>query len=379
MSDSGFRILVLLAGVAVLIGVGFFFARLGGEAAYRKGYPRPFGFLLGFYFTVIGLAILRGMKPNEFELRRRAEAASLPPPDREAGGAKESLPWDNLVYPGNRPNFRAAIVFLAIGCGLTWMLQFRPEDLGGRQATVRSVPYEVGPWKCVAEQTKSSSGTTLLRFFGNEGGVWQCLREQSAGDQGQDAVMQQLKADDYFMRTYVNQNDGHVVQLYLVYRRYGRREFNHNPDMCFPAGGYVLKMRDVADLPYAGRMAPAVHMTFDGSKVERAPGQVGVPETTVSYLFASGRKTEHQFLRQQLWMALERLLPNKNGWALLRLTTEHQRMTGPSTTEPISANEALSAQQDFMQAVGGEIEKAITTDATTEAPIVNADGTLVTP
>jgi hypothetical protein len=369
---------VFLLIVGIFIAIGYAFGEVGADRADKKGYERHFGFLLCFYFTAFGLWVMNRLSPNTVELARRTEAAR----EKDTTENPPTLTW-SLFYPKLRPNFRAVLVLLIVAAGLTYMLQLRGEDLGGRAATIKSIPMVKSEWLCREEQTFTADKNTLIRtlmvqnghIMADAAGLPMYEEKEISGIQSEQ--MKSIGADDYLLREYLNMKTGIGVELYLVYRRYGRREFNHNPDMCFPAGGYIQETKDVAELPYGGQMVPAVHITFDGSRVERGPGQMGVPETTVSYFFASGKKTEHSFLKQQMWMAMERLLPNKNGWALLRLTTPHMRNSKQGAT-PISPSEAFAAQQDFMQTFGGEVEKSITTDDTPDAPLVNADGTPVT-
>jgi EpsI family protein len=178
---------------------------------------------------------------------------------------------------------------------------------------------------------------------------------KSLGDIESDAeTMKQIQADSYINRRYINAK-GDVVDLMVVYRRYGRREFAHRPDQCFPAGGYIGVTNRVAALPWAGKDVPAVYWLFDGRAVLRPDGQTGVPMTTVTYFFASANRTEHDFIRQQLWMALERIFPNKNGWTFLRLSSPRVE----------TDQRAMDAQRAFMAAMEPEIRKVITTDEAT--------------
>ena len=225
------------------------------------------------------------------------------------------------------PRYLSLIPMMAIVLAGTAYFKLRPEPIVG-SADVHRVPLERGEWKCIHEYPPN---------------------KEAEGE---------LKADSTVMREYRSVRTGQTVQLYLIYRRYGRREFNHNPDQCFPAGGYVQMSRDIGTLPYAGEDRRVVTMRFDGGKVERGDGKEGVPNATVSYFFASGAKTEYQFIRQQLWMAMERLIPNKNGWTLVRLLT-------PWQTNDI---DAFQAQQEFMQTFGPTIQQVITTDAAPAAP-----------
>jgi len=168
-----------------------------------------------------------------------------------------------------------------------------------------------------------------------------------------EVTMKQILADTYVQRRYVN-SKGQSVDVLLVYRRYGRREFAHRPELCFPAAGFNIVSKDRKTLPYAGRDAEVVHLYADGTRVQRADGGSGLPNTTISYFFASGDRTECDFLRQQVVMAFERVIPNKNGWTFVRLTSE----------VPDGSDDAqmLAAQQDFMRAVGPSIREVITTD-----------------
>ena len=211
--------------------------------------------------------------------------------------------------------------------------------------TMMAVVLAISLFASVRSSVKAPSAN--VREIAAELGRWKCPE----GDYSDPALED---ADSYLVRSYVR-DDGARVQLLVVYRRYGRREFAHRPDQCFPAGGYIQLKKDETTLPWAGREDKAVHMLFDGSKVERGDGEKGVPVTTVSYFFVSGNRSESDFMRQQLIMATERLFPNKNGWTFVRLVS--QRVT---TDEA-----ALEAQKDFMKTFEAEIRRVVTTDPET--------------
>ncbi|MBC8143165.1 MAG: EpsI family protein [Armatimonadetes bacterium] len=220
------------------------------------------------------------------------------------------------VRPSYKPNYPAVFALMAATTALGTFWELRPEPTG-EIADVKNIPMSVGNW-------------------------------QSAGDVEIDpATMAQIKADTYIQRRYQNP-EGKAVDILLVYRRYGRREFAHRPELCFPAAGYSIVSKDRTSLPYAGRDAEAVHLNVDGSRVP-------APNTTITYFFASGKTTECDFVKQQVLMALERVIPNKNGWTFVRLTTAQT----PGATDP----EMVKTQQDFMRAMAPALEKVITTDA----------------
>lgn len=212
------------------------------------------------------------------------------------------------------PNYAVVIVMMAVALAGSIAFAHRPEPSRAR-ADVTAIARQAGDWKQLYEGSLDAS------------------------------VIAQLKADSFVDRWYVNPQ-GQQVQLLVVYRRYGRREFAHRPELCFPAAGYTISKKGTTTLTWAGSDVPAVHMT--------ATAKNGA-NTNIAYFFASGKKTEENFIQQQLWMALERVIPNKNGWTFIRLQS-------PTVTTP---EEATAAQQDFMRDFAPEIERIITTDAQT--------------
>lgn len=231
------------------------------------------------------------------------------------------VPSPSVVGPVTaRPNYTLVIALMAVTFALSIFFTFRPQPQA-RAADVTQLPMNIGSWQC-------------------------------AGDIPTDAnTMKQMLADSFLHRQYVNPA-GQVVDLLLVYRSFGRREFAHRPELCFPAGGFVITKKARTTLPYAGEEREAIHLTADGSNVLRSDGGSGVPVHTISYFFASGRRTEADFMKQQVWMAFERLIPNQNGWTFVRLTS-------PRKT---SDEDALRAQQEFMRDYSKAIEDVITTD-----------------
>jgi EpsI family protein len=221
-----------------------------------------------------------------------------------------------------QPNFKAVIAMMAIAFGISTFFTLRPQDDSIPMANVAAIPGDLGDWRCVSDVPLDAG------------------------------LMSEMKADSYVDRYYQNRRTGQVVQLMVVYRRYGRREFAHRPEQCYPAGGYNIISKDHTTLPYDGRAVDAVHLVADGSNVQRSDGKTGVPTETLTYFFASGDRTESDFMKQQLLMAFERLFPDKNGWTFLRLSSP--RMT--------TDDDALEAQQDFMRVYGPPIKSVITTD-----------------
>jgi EpsI family protein len=239
---------------------------------------------------------------------------------------------DNATWHQERPDAlqtpkRVAPPWLPAGliagvvCAATLTIGLLPDPTAAN-IDVTQVPQTIGDWEYVGDIPDTQNAKDIVH------------------------------ADSMLMRQYFNRKLNQEIQLYLVYRKFGRRDFHHRPDLCFPSGGYNKVTDDKVDMHYAGGDARVSHSIYDGTNVLRGDGQKGVPMTTVTFFFASGKRTETSFMKQQLLMSVERILPNKNGWTLVRLTSPRR------TTD----DDALAAQKDFMQQYGDAIQQVITTD-----------------
>ena len=264
--------------------------------------------LFGFAFAIL-IALGKFMEWATGAKRNEREATEK--------HLEQPAPVPSLI---RTPRYNFLIGTLAVVFGLGLYFGSRGENISS-VADVTTIPRDLPGWKYLGDMKMD------------------------------DATMKQILADSYVDRIYQNEQ-GQVVELLVVYRRFGRREFSHRPELCYPAGGYTITHKGLTTLPYGGEEKTAVTLTADGTNVARADGKVGVPNTRVSYLFASGKRTESDFMRQQIWMAVERLIPNKNGWTFVRMSS--MRTTNDA--------DALLAQKDFMRVYGPSIEKVITTD-----------------
>lgn len=118
-----------------------------------------------------------------------------------------------------------------------------------------------------------------------------------------------LSADSLLLRVYTHSSTSRQIGLLVVYRKYGRREFAHRPELCYPAAGWEIAGKTYTKIPYAGRDVPArlVVAEKDGSR------------ESITYWFASGPRTEASYVKQQVWMALDRMQKQKYGWAFVRV------------------------------------------------------------
>lgn len=132
--------------------------------------------------------------------------------------------------------------------------------------------------------------------------------------EGQDLEMTQevrktLSADSLLSRQYADVESGDPVGLLVVYRKYGRRDFIHRPELCYPAAGWKITGTGYTTLPYNGTNIRATKVVAEkeGSR------------EIIAYWFASGERTEANFLKQQFRMAFDRFQTQKYGWAFIRI------------------------------------------------------------
>jgi len=209
------------------------------------------------------------------------------------------------------PNYTLVLVLLIISTGITFWAQTRP-GIALLPADVASMPANVGKWHKFGEDQQPD--TDVL-----EG--WLVSKE------------------NFLSRTYQN-GDGEKVTLMLVYKGLDRRGW-HVSEMCFSGSGYNVR-QSVTNIPYAGRDQLGVQLIAKST-------ETGATVMSV-YWFALGSRAEHNFWKQQAYMALARLNPPKEGWAFIRVTTE---VSG-------SEQEALQRIRDFVQAASGPLVSALT-------------------
>jgi len=118
-----------------------------------------------------------------------------------------------------------------------------------------------------------------------------------------------LNADSLLSRQYADPESGDSVGLLVVYRKYGRRDFIHRPELCYPAQGWKIVGTGYTTLPYDGRNVRATKVVAEKDDAREI----------IVYWFASGKRTEANFLRQQFRMAFDRFQTQKYGWAFIRI------------------------------------------------------------
>jgi len=153
-------------------------------------------------------------------------------------------------------------------------------------------------------------------------------------------VMKALNADVVLSRAYTNLEYGSQASLLIVYRKYGRRDFIHRPEECYPSSGWTIVQTGTTTVPYAGREVPATKVIAvkDGAR------------DMVVYWFASGTRTESNYMKQQLWMALDRFQTRKYGWAFIRINS-------PVTS---SDGETMEDIRSFARQVSDPLLKCLT-------------------
>lgn len=207
------------------------------------------------------------------------------------------------------PKYWLVALVFAVGAAVTYWSVTRPAP-DVFSADLESMPSSLGPW----------SGAKV----------------------GLDPEVEALlNADEAMFRQYRHAESEQTVALLAVYRKYGRREFAHRPEMCYPAAGFEIISRGYSTMPFAGRTIP----------VYKVVAQKGTDREIIVYWFASGERTEASYVKQQVWMALDRLRAQKYGWAFIRLNS------------PVmySDDDTLDAMREFMRKASGPLAQTLTT------------------
>lgn len=228
-------------------------------------------------------------------------------------------------------SLRAALpVLVVLGVAAAFAVPgMRQGDVPAAHADVRRLPAVLGTWRLDASETTDPQQLAL-----------------KASD------LAALALDSYTLRQYTDARTGRSVQLLLEYRTLGRGAFNHRPESCYPAVGYVLSGRRTVGIIYDGQAQNALTMTADYQAMTAdAQGRKAHSHQTLLYWFATGRRTEASFVRQQMEMALGRLQPARNGWGFVRLVTENA---------PGEEASALAAEQDFARQASPALIAAMT-------------------
>ncbi len=179
-----------------------------------------------------------------------------------------------------------------------------------------------------AEAKFSADFTSFPKRIGPYRGTDQLIDKQTLAD---------IDADSYLCRIYSEPGSDQYLQLLIVYRKYGRRGFVHRPERCYPAQGYELVTQGYTTVPYNRKRVGAVKITARSESDRQL----------IIYWYASGERTQANFIWQQLAMALDRLQPRKYGWAFIRL----------SVSMPNSEKDALAQAGRFLQ----DADKPLTT------------------
>jgi EpsI family protein len=233
-----------------------------------------------------------------------------------------------LPAPSDALRLRRAFPALAllVVAALLAVLGLRQGDRPAPHADVTLLPAQLGTWRMLGSEQTDPKELGL-----------------SASDLGA------LSLDSWTQRVYRDDVTHREITLLLEYRTLGRGAFNHRPEACYPAVGYVLSNRRTVPIVYGGKPSSAVTMTADFHGTE------GTFHQTLLYFFASGRRCLSSFWRQQVEMAFGRLQPENNGWAFARVTSE---------TVPGDDAAALAAQQDFVRQASPAVISAISADHT---------------
>ena len=160
-----------------------------------------------------------------------------------------------------------------------------------------------------------------------------------------DNVKDVLNADVIISRKYNNVTSGDSISLLIVYRKFGRRDFAHRPEICYPASGWEIVSKGNTTINYNKKNIDAIEVV----------AQKQFRRDMIVYWFASGEKSESSYLKQQAMMSLDRLSRSKYGWAFIRLVSSANdsnedalnkiRIFTTDVSEPLQ--EALTGKHDM--------------------------------
>lgn len=125
----------------------------------------------------------------------------------------------------------------------------------------------------------------------------------------QKEVRKVLNADEVLSRMYTESKYGNSAGLLIVYRKYGRRDFIHRPEACYPASGWKIVERGNTTVPFDGKNVPAIKVIAEN----------GNAREIVVYWFSSGDRTVSNYMKQQYMMALDRFQTRRYGWSFIRI------------------------------------------------------------
>ena len=182
-----------------------------------------------------------------------------------------------MVKPA--PKYSLVLLMFILTAAITYWVGLKPVSILF-DPKLQSMPTSVGPW----------TGSDV---------------ELDASTKGA------LDADEVLYRHYANPLTDTEDGLLVVFRKFGRRGFAHRPEMCYPAAGWEIITKNYTTVPYGGKDIQAY----------RVIAQKDNEREIIVYWFASGRQVEANFVKQQFWMALDRLTTRKYGWAFIRVNS----------------------------------------------------------
>lgn len=220
------------------------------------------------------------------------------------------------------PKYLLVLVMFALAAGITYYVRSKPVNVLF-DADFRSFPMTLGAWK--GEDIELSGE---VRGF--------------------------INADSILSRSYTSTETGDQMTMLVIYRKYGRRDFVHRPESCYPADGWELVRQGYTVLPYGGKNVRSrfVVAEKDGER------------EVIAYWFASGRRTEANYARQQLLMAFDRLKTRKYGWAFIRLNS-------PVIT---SDEDTLDQMRKFLRAASSPLAKTLYENSIPRTPVASPAG-----
>jgi EpsI family protein len=152
-------------------------------------------------------------------------------------------------------------------------------------------------------------------------------------------VRNALNADTVLSRAYWNTDYGSTAGLLVVYRKYGRRDFIHRPEACYPAAGWKIVETGHTTVPYGGRNIDAVKVIAEKDEMREI----------IVYWFASADRVVANYMKQQYLMSLDRFQTRKYGWSFIRVNCQAMD----------SDEETMDTIRQFCRSISGPLVRVL--------------------
>lgn len=149
-----------------------------------------------------------------------------------------------------------------------------------------------------------------------------------------DWLPEAIGTDNFLFREYTDDN-GRSVVLYAAY--FGARwgNFDHNPEVCYPAAGWTIESKKTEEYEFA-------HNPLQKWKLIRLVVAKGSDREQILYWFEAGKKKFASILKFRLFALSRSVLFDRPGGAMVRVSAD---------LDDAGEREVAQFQRDFLRKV----------------------------